>query len=399
MNIRTRYKFNSILISLVFLVTIFASLIGSILEEDARVSKAEKRTLARFPPFKLRGGSIKRFPGLFDDYYADHFGGRDWLSSTYRRIKLVLGDSPSRDVTFGKAGWLFLGSIRTGYNNYGNPMGDARNVGRYSEGDLQKVASYMSTMKQWLNAQGIEYLFVLVPNKHTVYPEFLPDYIQKVNPQSSSDQLVDYIRGHTDVTLVDLRQRLLGSKKEHLLYGMKDSHWNHYAANIAQYEIFQAIASYFPHAVKPHYYQMTPGTGHTGGDLAEMIGIRNFKELTPGPVFKKSCKPVKRPGDADETDIYSETCDTAQLKTLIFRDSFFNFLRPYFSRQVSRITYVWGTLDFQILKQQLGIEKPDLVIEEMVERKLPYIPNPIPELNLTYEGLEQSVMNQPMPEE
>ncbi len=391
MNIRTLYKLNSIFISLVFLVTIFASLIGGVLEEDARVSKAEKRTLARFPAVELRVGSIKRFPGLFDDYYADHFGGRDWLSSTYRYIKLTLGDSPSQDVTFGKEGWLFLGSIRSGYNNYCNPMGDARNVDRYSEGDLQKVASYMSTMKQWLNAQGIEYLFVLVPNKHTVYPEFLPDYIQKVNPQSSSDQLVDYIRDHTDVTLVDLRKCLLASKKEHRLYSTKDSHWNHYAANIAQYEIFQAIASSFPDAVNPHYYELTSGTSTTGGDLADMIGIRNFKESTPAPVFKKSCKPVKRPRDADETDTFSVTCDTAQLKTLIFRDSFFNFLRPYFSHQISRITYVWGELDFQILKQQLGIEKPDLVIEEMVERKLPYIPDPIPELNLTYEGLGQSV--------
>ncbi len=397
MNHRALYKLNSILISLLFLVTIFASLIGGLIEEDSNVSTTEKRALASFPPFELRGGSIKRFPGLFDDYYADHFGGREWLSTTYRRIKLALGDSPSQDVTFGKDGWLFLGSVKHGYNNYNNPMGDARNLDLYSDEELQWVAHYMSTMKKWLNDQGIEYLFVLLPNKHTVYPEFLPDYIQKVNPRSSSDQLVDYIRGHTDVALVDVRQLLLENKQAHRLYSRSDTHWNHYASNLAQYEIFKAIAEYYPKAVKPQRYPLAPGVNRQAGDLANMIGVHDYEELAPNPVFKHGCLPVKHPRDAQETEIFSVTCDSAQLKTLIFRDSFFNFLKPYFSRQFKQITYVWGKLDYEVLKQQLAIEKPDLVIEEMVERKLPYVPDSIPELNLIFDAQNQPDMNGTLP--
>ncbi|MET0065437.1 MAG: hypothetical protein ABW076_03740 [Candidatus Thiodiazotropha sp.] len=385
MNKRTLYKLNSILISLMFLVAIFASLIVGILEQDSKVSSTEKRTLANFPPIELRGGSIKRFPGLFDDYYADHFGGREWLSSTYRRIKLGLGDSPSQDVTFGKDGWLFLGSIKNGYDNYNNPMGDARNVDLYSDQELAYVAAYMSGMKQWLNQQGVEYLFILLPNKHTIYPEYLPDYIRKINPCSSSDQLVDYIRNNTDVNIVDVRQRLLESKQGHRLYSMTDTHWNHYASNIAQYEIFKALQPVFPEDFEPRLYELSAGVQHSGGDLAGMIGEKDrFEELAPNPIFKGGCKPVKHPKDADETEIFTVTCDTADLKTVIFRDSFFNFLKPYFSRQFKQITYVWGQLEFEILKQQLEIDKPDLVIEEMVERKLPYIPDSIEELNLTY---------------
>ncbi|MET0051337.1 MAG: hypothetical protein ABW095_09705, partial [Candidatus Thiodiazotropha sp.] len=353
MNSRTLYKLNSILVSLMFLVTIFASLIVGLIEDDSSVSTLEKRTLAGFPPFELRGGSIKRFPGLFDDYYADHFGGREWLSATYRKIKLALGDSPSPDVTFGKDGWLFLGSIKHGYNNYNNPMGDARNLDLYSDEDLQWVASYMSSMKKWLNDQGIEYLFILLPNKHTIYSEFLPDYIQKVNPRSSSDQLVDYIRDHTDVTLVDLRQRLLESKQGQRLYSKSDTHWNHYAAQIAQYDIFKSIAGYFPKAVKPQHYQLRSGVSQQAGDLAGMIGVHDYEELAPNPIFKQGCIPVKHPRDAEETDIFHVTCDSAQLKTLIFRDSFFNFLKPYFSRQFKQITYVWGQMDFEILNKRV----------------------------------------------
>ncbi|MET0026284.1 MAG: hypothetical protein ABW101_01500 [Candidatus Thiodiazotropha sp.] len=383
MNYRALYKINSLLISIIFLGAIFTSLILGIVDQDSEISRTEKRALASFPPIELRGGSIKRFPGLFDDYYADHFGGREWLSSAYRRIKLALGDSPSQDVTFGKDGWLFLGSIRNGYDNYNNPMGDARNADLYSDEDLQYVTAYMSKLKQWLNGQGIQYMFVLLPNKHTIYPEYLPDYLKKVTPYSSADQLVNYIRNNTDVNVVDVRQRLLESKQGHRLYSVSDTHWNHYAANLAQYEIFQALQTVFPNQIEPQYYELASGVQKFGGDLAGMIGEReSYEELAPNPVFKKGCKPVKQPKNAEETDIHTVTCDTAELKVLIFRDSFFNFLKPYFSRQFSRITYVWGVLDYEILKQQLAIEKPDLVIEEIVERKLPYIPDPIRELNL-----------------
>ncbi|MET0050402.1 MAG: hypothetical protein ABW095_04900 [Candidatus Thiodiazotropha sp.] len=47
----------------------------------------------------------------------------------------------------------------------------------------------------------------------------------------------------------------------------------------------------------------------------------------------------------------------------------------------------------------MAIDKPDLVIEEMVERKLPYIPDPIAELNLRYDALEPSDLKRITPAE
>ncbi|MEJ2619120.1 MAG: hypothetical protein P8163_02415 [Candidatus Thiodiazotropha sp.] len=390
MNKRTLYKLNAYTVSLLFLALIFTALMVSVIEEDASVSKAEKRRLSGFPPLELRVGSIKKFPGRFDDYFSDHFGGREWLSSTYRKLKYALGDSPSKDVTLGKDGWLFLGSIKKGYTHYGDPIGDIRNVNLYSEDGLRKLATYMMAMKQWLHKQGIEYLFVLAPNKHTIYTEKLPDYITKVNQRSSADQLVEYLKNHTDIKVVDLRQPLLDKKEEHLLYKRTGTHWNHYAVNIAQYEIMQAVQQFYPKAVNPRIFELKDQVKHSGGDLASMIGNREFQELAPIPIFKNTCRPVKKPKHAKETETFTVTCEGKKLSLMIFRDSFFNDIKQYFSRQINRTTYIWGKLDFAILKQHLERQKTDLVIEEMVERKLPYIPRPISELNMNYETITQS---------
>jgi hypothetical protein len=151
-------------------------------------------------------------------------------------------------------------------------------------------------------------------------------------------------------------------------------------------EIMQAIEPLYPHAIKPQLFSLQAGIQKHGGDLSTMIGNRNFEELSPSPHFKNLCKPAKHPKNAPETDTFTVTCQGPILSALIFRDSFFNILKPYFSRQFRQTTYTWGKLDFSTLKDLLEKHKPDIVIEEIVERKMPYIPAPIPELQMNHKG-------------
>jgi len=47
-------------------------------------------------------------------------------------------------------------------------------------------------------------------------------------------------------------------------------------------------------------------------------------------------------------------------------------LKPYISREFNRSTYIWGRLDYLLLTEYIDKESPDIVIEEVVERSLPY---------------------------
>lgn len=376
------YKLINIIVVLIFSIVIFVPFIIGIIEKDKAISVTERRKLSTCPKVSFNLNSIQKFPELFDKYYSDHVGLRERFVKYYKLVKLILGDSPSDDVTIGRDGWLFLGSFKKGYKNYSDPIGDVRNLNLFSKEDLKKFAEYIVSLKAWLNDKDVEYIFVIAPNKHTVYFDKLPYYISKENSYSATDQLVEYLKYHTTVQVVDLRKQLIEQKNRYQLYGKTDTHWNHYGANIAQYEIMLEIKKLFPDQIDPEIMKIKEGIGG-GGDLAFFIGLNGFNEPDPKPIFDNGCIPVKYPASAKGRETHSFSCDGQKLNVVIYRDSFFAALEPYFSRKFKKSTYIWEKLTYNSLEKYVELEGPDIVIEEWVERSLPRVPNIAPELKTT----------------
>ena len=366
-----------IFITVLFLIVIFAPFIIGILEQDKMISPDEKRMLARMPDIQCSMNSIKEFPSLFDAYYLDHFGLREWLTKSYKRLKFALGDSPSQNVTIGKDGWLFLGSIRKHKNSggFGDPIGDYRGKNLFSAEEMKLLADYMSVFDFWLKNQQIKYFLVIAPDKHTVYSDKLPDYITKINEYTATDQLVELMHEHTSIPVVDLRKSLIASKNIKQLYYKTDTHWNQNGANIAQYEIMSVIKKIFPGKIHPELFPLNIGK-QGGGDLSNFIGIDSFKEISPYPTFKGLCKPKKKVIKKEEIKAEQFMCKKQKLNLLVFGDSFFWGLRPYFARKFRKSTYVDGRLAFRTLEKYLGVAEPDIIIEEWVERRLPFVKKP-----------------------
>ena len=370
---RILYKLNSFIIILMFCIAIFIPFLIGVFEKDKTLSSIEKRQLLQLPEIPKTINDIQAFPQTFDNYYSDQFGLRDWFIEYYKLTKFSIGDSPSEDVTIGKNGWYFLGSTKVGYKRYDDPIGDVRNINLYSQQDLKRLGKYMEALKTWLNNKGTEYVLVIVPNKHTVYFDQLPDYISKINDKSATDQLIEYLTEHTDIKVVDLRDQLIREKETHSLYPKTDSHWNHYGANIAQYEIMLEIEKLFPGQIQPEMKKLRTGT-QGGGNLANLMGIHTLKEHNPQPIFDQTCIPTRHPPDAKEMEPHTLICKNQKLNAVIFRDSCFSELQPYFSRKFKRSTYIWGKLNFSSLAKYVKLEKPDIVIEQWSEKYLPYIP-------------------------
>jgi hypothetical protein len=370
---KTLLVVEKLVIILIFCTSIYLPFCIGIFEKDADVSNAEKRKLSPCPSLPKSVQSLKEFPGLFEKYYADHFGLRSRLTAYYKFMKYKLGDSPSEHVTIGKEGWLFLGSIRQGYTAHYDPIGDYRNVNLYSQEELHKFAERMTALKSWLNKKGIEYVFVIAPSKHTVYYDKLPSYLVKIGERSATDQLVEYLRKHTEVSVVDPRQELIHAKNRHQVYYKTDTHWNHYGANIAQYAIMLELERLFPGQIQAEVMPLQDGMLPLG-DLARMMGIPPVNELYPQPVFKNTCEPAKEPIHAKWREPHTLICNTQELNAVIFGDSFLDRLQPYFSRKFKRSTYIWQRLNFPALTKYIELEKPDVIIEEWVERKLPCTP-------------------------
>lgn len=384
MNKHHSYKLYSGALVLIFACLIYTPLLMGIIQEDLISSSMEKRNLATLPAPPVSLQTFIDYPQKFDAYYSDHFGYREVLTKVYFQITNKLnGTSSIDDVTIGQDGWLFLGGIRPGPQKHKDPMGDAMNVNLFSDDNLQAAAQSIQATKNWLSAKGIEYVYIIAPNKHTIYFEQLPSYITKKNEHSATDQLVSYLKKYTDVNVVDLRPALFDEKKKHPVYFKTDSHWNQYGANRAQFEIMKNIEARFPGKITPFMLddEQFKLSSSAGGDLVSLAKTENVKEDNPEPIFDGQCVPTNTKGvlKEHETETYTALCDTKKLNAVIFRDSFFSALYPYISRQFHRSTYIWEKMNYATLVKYVEQEQPDIVIDEVVERTLPYIPLTIPQ--------------------
>ena len=378
MNERTLYKADKLILIFIFGCVIYIPFLVGVVQEDKMVSKVEKRNLNMLPSIPESIQEFVEYPKAFNLYYSDHFGLREFFTKKYFRLIKKFSDKSSvDDVTFGQDGWLFLGSVKPGYHKLDDPMGDVMNINLFSDKELEDFARSLMTIKNWLNNKGIEYIYVISPSKHTVYFEKLPKYITKLNSESATDQLVSYLQKNTDVLVVDLRKILLEEKKKHQVYFKTDTHWNHYGANVAQFEIINKIKPLFP-AEKLIPVLLSDNQFNivtTTGDLAVMAEIENSVEDSPQPVFENTCTPVNEQPKAKGTETHTMVCDTQKLNAVIFRDSFFSALQPYFSRYFNRSTYIWEAMNYTSLVKYVEQEQPDIVIDEMIERGYPYVPD------------------------
>jgi hypothetical protein len=114
-----------------------------------------------------------------------------------------------------------------------------------------------------------------------------------------------------------------------------------------------------------------------GGDLAVMIKKEeSMREVTPVFANDLQCTNLNKikinnwdTSGVLEKAFYTE-CPTGQLKAIIFRDSFTILLVPFMADHFEKAFFLWKYYDHEILKELMTTFKPDIVIEEMGERRL-----------------------------
>lgn len=360
-------------VAVVFLLGLCLPLLWQALPTPYTTSELkERRSLAEWPVFSLH--SISTYPARFDRYFNDHFGFRNALIHLNTAVRYhVFKSSGSPKVLVGKEGWLFynanqardgaslsnhLGLLPTGYNE----------IFRGYKEELEQKRNYLAS-------RGIRYVFVIAPDKWTVYPEYLPDGFANFDRSNNVDLLVDYLSANTNVEIIDLRKVLIDAKRpgQHLYY-KTDTHWNELGAFFAYQAISKNIARHFPE-IRPRsindFYVSREATT-TSLELGEMLLLKNLPDTSYKLLPKKPYAYVDLTEGKNERDILKYQRVGINLpKALVFRDSFMGNVIPYLSDDFSQTTYLWSTWNPKTdIDSWLWQISPDIVIEERVERYL-----------------------------
>src|SRR5262249_30212098 len=100
---------------------------------------------------------------------------------------------------------------------------------------------------QWLEKKNIDYLFVLTPEKHSIYSELLPPEYGPPQPRTPAQRLAGWEWGElgslNDARYLRLDDPLLAAKDQgRQLYFRTDTHWNDEGAYVAYREIVLRLA-------------------------------------------------------------------------------------------------------------------------------------------------------------
>ena len=361
-------KYRNLIIIMIFAVSVTTPLIAMILKLDRSPLLRENREHAAFPDIALDRKTLKKFPHDFYAYFRDNFGFRDdFIRLNFLVKRTILKELEFNDVLFGKDGWLYyLGE---------KEMDDSRGITHYDEETLARWAASLERKRQWLAARGIRYLFVIAPNKASIYRENLPSYFRDLHDPTGLDEFVQYVRAHTGVDLVDLRPALLTAKTIERSYMKTDTHWNEFGAFVAYQEIMETLSRWFPatHSETFADYVMERKMG-SGGDLAIMVGGSEFireEEIFLVPKKARNAREIEVNTKEKFLAMYQD--EQVLPRALVFRDSFFDALIPFISEQFQYARFYRHHWDESIpVAAAINSIHPDVVIEEFVERQIKF---------------------------
>jgi hypothetical protein len=341
---------------------------------------AENRALSPWPDVERE--PIALLPDRFEHWFEDRFGLRSELIRAHDQLKVAaFGAVHSSKVAVGRDGWLFF----TGEG----ALEDHHGLKPFTADELLAWQRVLEGKQAWLAERGIDYLFVVAPNKESLYGDRLPDHLRRPKAVSRLDQLADHLAQHSTVAVLDLREPLRAAQREGEVYHPLDTHWNQRGAWAAYRSICDRLAVHLPQLEPLSLADFEIVADAHRGDLCAMVGwhgrTNRCERWVPRRPLRAQAAAVEL-GALHEAPKWTEmmqprayACGDQPRRLLVFHDSFFTHgVRDWLVEHFGRSVCLWMQPDVQTFQQLVAQEKPDVVIEERVERELRAVPSDHP---------------------
>ena len=316
-------------------------------------------SVVEVPRLKEEDGSINvSLLSDFGNYFETHYAFRPALISLdawiQERVFLV---SNTETVVTGTDGWLY----------YSSTVNDYLGRNQLSDRGMFNLAHNVSLLQDYVTGKGARFLFMIAPNKNSLYGEHMPYYEQeKAGTIFNRNRLKESLEAE-GVHYADAFA--LFDNNEEVLYLKHDSHWNNKGACMVYNELMDALE-------KDHKtYENTPVTyakSHRG-DLSAMLypGTKEL-EMDYTYEYEPSFEYIPSPVSSDPVSVEDYRIETkkedAEDHLLMYRDSFGNTLIPFIANEFQSCFFTKATP--YILDLHMKQYNPNVVILEKAERNM-----------------------------
>lgn len=338
--------------------------------DKSDASSRENRRLKRFP-----GGGLAVSEGpsawckQFEAAFADRFFCRYWLMDVHSAIVDFFDDRGNAKVHVGRDGWLFLKPTLNDFSNAAQ---------MYDQRTMERIFSYLDSIGDYAKRNGKKFVFFIAPDKCRVYPEQVR-FLKKIRPDSESrtERLVAYLRERCDFPVIYPREEMARLKDscDFSVYRKQDTHWTYEGAyNVGYKSICSAIDKKELQSASEQFDGIKWKSDVDLHDLANMLGrcahMRQdcmYRRPDWGKDGVKIMRANTEKGDV-ETKVTTISLENG-LKLYCLRDSFCEFMIPFFARVFSRCVFRHQRKG--IVGEDLEyIRDCDVILLEIVERDL-----------------------------
>ncbi|NPD84942.1 hypothetical protein HNS38_09245 [Lentimicrobium sp. L6] len=354
-------------VNISFLVLLFAFSLNHLFHIVHKEDTSENRKLAEKP--KLDINQLDPYPNAYNDYFNDHFAGRNYLIDIYEWLNnSVYQKKTSR------------GKYIRGNDNY--VFETSKNLPVYtgkktiSNEQLERMALEFQKRKEYFNNNGMEMYILIIPSKYKVLSEKLPMLIRK-GSQNMGDRFIEYFKANTNIAVIDGLPILKEKGKIDPVFLKYDTHWNQLGAFYVYQELVQSIYAdmgisqsmdtslfTFESYDKEGGNMKNAAVDQSDFDFGYRISPKNM-------TFKKDSgyrhhDPDFRYGDFEFCRRFKSS-NSDFPKAIIFRDSFGNTSLSFLPEVFSETVYIWDDWQYKFNKEIIDIEKPDVVIYSIYE--------------------------------
>lgn len=332
----------------------------------------EKRDVKSFPVIYADNAINTSFDDECEEWLNQNIPFRGHLISY---INVFLSDfmkMPTANVVTGRDEWIF--SEET--------IDDYLDTNAMSVEQVRSIGITLSLIQDRIEETGGEFLFVPVPNKNSIYSEYMPKRYVKAEENNLSrlnDVLCDMSVNHTDLQKEIINAKINNSDGR--LYYKRDTHWTLLGAGIGYKAIMNKLGrssgDYDFDTYTIDYSRVGDldkllyPTGNRGDEeyiINDSIDYEGFEFLNPSGVSDTKAQLDNFMSDKEDHDNNFTTRkrspkDNASL--YMIRDSFARALLPYMIDSFAEATFVRSVTPS--IENAVGC---DYVVYEICERNL-----------------------------
>lgn len=257
----------------------------------------------------------------------------------------------------GRNGWLFYANVLTSYEGLDLP----------TESEMETYLNNLNEFHSICEARGINQIFMYLPNKESIYSEYMPDC--EKGETSRIRMLEEYAQtNYPELPFEYFYDELEEGKSENLIYLKRDTHWTSPGAAIGVSNMYRMLGLQELDLESLTYR-------NTEGGYGDLFYLANASKEEYEPEDGLLCNYKE---DIDET-VVREDNETASVqkytsdapggeKLVIVGDSFVNTMLQFLRCDFSSVYYVcWDSIDQADWSM---IRDADYLVVESVERNI-----------------------------